>query len=200
MRNIHLLGLGTVLAGAIFAFQAAESLSSNHTTFQVFDSVASCVSAKGQEATTACTDMEAEARSVADNLLWPFADRDECVASHGAAGCYQGQDNRWRVKMAGFTQFSRDTAFRSILPVFSSSKYPGIYLPNGYPVLSGENTILDAVLAVGGDTAGQPRSLAKDLCVVMPGYDEATCRPLHAFVSRGRLELPTVAALFSVRP
>jgi hypothetical protein len=198
MRISHVLGIVAVAALGVLALQIAQAPSSKQATFHVFDSVESCARIKGEAASIVCADMEAEARSVADSLIWPFATKEDCVASHGADNCYQGNDDRWRVKMAGFTQFSRDTAFRSILPVFHSSTYPGLYLPNGYPVLNGANTILDRVLALGGYMAGKPRSLAQDLCV--KESSELICRPLHTFVSRARLELPVVGALFSDRP
>lgn len=199
MRFMQLLGLGAIAAGALLALQIAQAPSSKQSTFQVFDSVASCVRVKGETAATVCSDMAAEARSFAESLIWPFAGRDDCIASHGPASCYQGADNRWRVKMVGFTQFSRDTAFRSILPVFSSSAYPGLYLPNGYPVLNGPNTILEEILALGGFTAGKPRSLAQDLCVNSTPASTPECKPLHTFVALARLEMPVVAALFSDR-
>lgn len=197
MRMIQLLGVGAFVIGAVLAYQAVQSPSSIQATFHVFDSVRGCVGTKGEAAAAVCADMEAEARSVAEHIIWPFAGQDDCIASHGAASCYQGDDGRWRVKMSGFTQFSRDTAFRSILPVFSSSTFPGLYLPNGYPVLNGANTVPEQVLALGGNMAGKPRSLAQELCVKDRGESSASCRPLHTFVALTRLELPVVAALFS---
>lgn len=195
MQIRHLLGIGTIAALGFIALQMSRAPSSEQASLYVFDSIESCVQLKGEAAISACQELEAEARSIASAMHWPFDSYDECVASHGAKNCYTGDDGAWRVKMGGFTRFSKNTTFRSALPVFHSTSYPGFYLPNGYPVLTGENTILEELLSMGGYLASRPRSLVQDLCV--RGKGVVNCQPVHSYVHASTLTIPVVAALFS---
>jgi len=184
------------VAGAIIgAQQLSRAPSSKQDTFTVYRSVDDCVSRQGEQDVDACKTLADQAQLLAETMTWPFADQQECESSYGPENCQAAADGSWQVKMAAFTQFSKHTSFGSALPVLRSSTHPGLYLPNGYPVLAGDNTVMEDLLKGGAYLASQPRSLNDDLCIKRA--EAVECAPLHSLVSNRVLDLPVVAALFS---
>lgn len=143
-----------------------------------------------------CSELEDNAQQSVKTMLWGFKDEEDCIDAYGAEQCAVNDDNTVYVIQAGFTPFSKDSEdMRSAIPVFKSSVHPGLYLPNGYPVVLGVNTMLPEVLSQGPWLAVRARSLNSELCVDVGGQD--VCAPTHTFVRGLTLGWNVAKALFA---
>lgn len=181
--------------GAAFAAQQiSSSPSSEQSSFEVFRTTEACTEAAGMHQQL-CLAMHDRASYIADHTVWPFMTFEDCQRSYGPDNCAVGAEGQLRVRMAGFTSFSKGTSATSALPVFRSSVYPGLYLPNAYPVVLGPNTVMSSLLDAGAFSASMVRTLDQKLCVSTKG--EVNCRPAHRFVHGSTMSIPVVAALFN---
>lgn len=161
-------------------------------SFYVHASEDRCVGVAGQTA-KACRLIAIQAQMVAESLRWPFRDGGDCAASHGAHACERVEGKKWRVRMVGFAAIPGHVpGSPMVAPVFSSAHYPGLYLPNGYPVQYGWN---EAIQVMDGSLpyALTARSLLQPVCRTNPKAPHSvfalvskpkatSCSPLHSFV------------------
>ena len=114
--------------------------------FVVYPAGGKCEKHAGMDART-CSLLMEKAEFISHELSWPFPDGGACAASHGSSACFH-RDGRWKVRMVGAAEFNhgRGEGQRFVVPVFSSSKFQGLYLPNGYPVQYGWNEPIPRVV------------------------------------------------------
>lgn len=183
----------TVAAAALIAWWIIPSASSDQDTFMVYKDIEHCEKAGGPQNPDLCQSMHEEAEAIAANMSWSFASVEQCVESYSEDSCLQDGESV-RLKMAGFTQFSNTTRFGTILPVFHSTVHPGLYMPNAYPVLAGQNTIMTRLLERGAIAGARTRSLGEDMCIEHKGEQE--CGKVHTFVTGSLIDRAVVTSLF----
>jgi len=188
-----------IVAGMIALASAASFVSSpapaESANLPVYTSAEQCAAGQGADVLFACQQLEIRAQAHASATNWGFKSQDDCDSVYGSENCEPTEEGVWGVKLAGFTQFSSGETVHSVLPVYRSSVHPGLYLPNGYPVLAGNNTVPAQILSNGAFAAGKPRSLGQTLCIKDGG--EKRCDLLHAFLTSGGIERPVLNALFN---
>jgi uncharacterized protein YgiB involved in biofilm formation len=127
-----------------------------------------------------CESKWEQATKIASTLSWGFDSETQCQRSFGDECVKAG--SKWKPEMVGMAVISRPSnSFSTATPVVSSSKFPGLYLPNGYPVVWGDNTVSKVFQSFGVMDASRPRDLNERVCI--NNSEEESCGPLHQFVS-----------------
>ena len=156
--------------------ESAETSAPKGPEMTAYSGIDSCAGDKRND----CGDRWHQAKEIASALSWGFASEFQCKDSFGDQCLQSGGE--WKPAMVGMAVISRsENSFSTSVPVFSSSKFPGLYLPNGYPVVWGKNTLSRVFQSFGVMGASRPRGLTERVCVDVSG--EESCGPLHQFVS-----------------
>lgn len=171
-----LAGLGTVWFS--FSGDSRSSITnSNGDSLTVYLNLDDC----NQSGVQSCEQHWDKARETADVMTWGYAGAKDCTEAYGK-NCSQNRNGDWHPEMQALALFEKNFgSFKLALPVFSSTTYPGLYLPNSYPLIAGKNTVTRLLRSVGTFGASKPTGLTATVC--FKSQSGKTCGQLHEFVS-----------------
>lgn len=188
--GVSALTLVTLISGSLTK-KDAESVVTRESfeSLFVFNNAGDCQ----KQGDISCNEKWEQAQEISKAIQWGFETQNDCRQSHGDY-CVE-VDGQWKPEMTAMAVYQQSpNSFSSAIPVFSSSNFPGMYLPNGYPVVPGRNTVGNAFLSVGVMKSYEPQDLSEEVCLEDSG--EEMCKPFYQFVSGIQLKWSVIRALF----
>jgi hypothetical protein len=188
--GVSALTLATLISGS-FTQKDAKSIATRGFTESLF--VFSSADECQEQGNVSCNEKWDQAKEISNSIQWGFETQGDCQQSHGDYCVEIG--GKWKPEMAAVAVYRQSSGyFSSAIPVYSSSNFPGMYLPNGYPVVPGKNTVGNAFLSVGVMKSYEPQDLSEKVCLEDSG--EEVCKPFYQFVSGIQLKWSVIRALF----